>query len=147
MKRFLIPPVFALTSIVLIALFYFLIPDYNWIPFPINLSGVVISLIGFIIMRKVRNLFNKFKTTLKYNESSHLVTEGIFSKSRNPMYIGMFLFLLGIGICFMNLFSILTPVAFILAIHFICIPREEKMIFDSFGQIYLDYKSKVRRWI
>jgi protein-S-isoprenylcysteine O-methyltransferase Ste14 len=147
MKRFIIPPVFAFTSIVLIVLFYFILPEYNWIQFPINLFGLIISLFGFLIVRKVRSLFNKYKTTLKYKESTHMNTDGIFSKSRNPMYIGMFLLLLGIGICFLNIFSILTPFGFILAINLLCIPREERMMFDTFGQEYLDYKSKVRRWI
>jgi len=44
------------------------------------------------------------------------------------MYIGMFFLLLGIGFCFMNLFSILTPIGFILIINKVCVPVEEKMI-------------------
>ena len=108
MKRLFIPPVFVFISLCLIVIFYFLFPGYNWIQFPYNFFGVLIAFSGFVIMGKARNLFNKYKTTLDFDKSSHLITEGIFLKTRNPMYIGRFLFLSGISICFMNLFSILT---------------------------------------
>ena len=147
MKKLFIPPVFVLISLVLIVMFYFMIPEYNWIQFPLNFSGLLITFIGFVIMGKARDLFKKHKTTLTYNKSSYMITEGIFAKTRNPMYIGMFLLLLGIGICFMNLFSILTPFGFILLIRLFFIPTEEKMMYDTFGHDYLEYKNKVRRWI
>jgi protein-S-isoprenylcysteine O-methyltransferase Ste14 len=128
-------------------MFYFVLQEYNYIPFPLNLSGILVSFLGLVIMGITQNLFRKYKTTLKYKKSSHLITDGIFSKTRNPMYIGMFLLLLGIGICLMNLFSVLTSFGFIILIQLFCIPIEEKMMTDAFGQDYLDYKSNVRRWM
>jgi protein-S-isoprenylcysteine O-methyltransferase Ste14 len=98
-------------------------------------------------MAKTRNLFSKHKTTLLYKKSNSLITEGMFSVSRNPMYVGMFFLLLGMGICFGNIFSILTAGWFVVMIHFFCIPIEEKMMENTFGQVYLDYKQKVRRWL
>ena len=147
MKKFFIPPVFVLISFILIVLFYFLIPKYNWIPFPVNLCGIIIAFFGFSIMGKSRDLFKKHQTTLGIEESPSLITEGIFSKTRNPMYIGMFLLLLGAGVCFMNLFSILTSVGFLLLMQFVFIPKEEKLLFQKFGQDYLDYIKNVRRWV
>ncbi len=98
-------------------------------------------------MGKAHDLFKKYKTTLYFNESSHLITDGIFSKSRNPMYIGMFLFLLGTAVCFMNLFSLITPFIFLTAVNLIFIQKEEKMMAEKFGDEYLRYKSRVKRWI
>ncbi|MDD5571294.1 MAG: isoprenylcysteine carboxylmethyltransferase family protein [Bacteroidales bacterium] len=147
MKNIIIPPVFVFISLFLIVFFYFMIPEYNLIKFPLNLCGIIIAIIGFAIMGTTSSLFRKHNTTLTYKKSSYLITEGVFAKTRNPMYIGMFLLLLGIGVCFMNLFSILTSFGFILTIHLFCIPVEEKMMHDAFGQDYLDYKNKVRRWI
>jgi len=98
-------------------------------------------------MGKSRDLFQKHQTTLSIERSSVLIQDGVFSKTRNPMYIGMFLLLLGIGICFRNLFSILIPFIFLVLIHFVFVLKEERLMFDEFGQAYLDYKAKVKRWI
>ena len=147
MKILFIPPVFVFISLLLIILFYFLIPKYNWIPFPFNLGGIIIAFSGFVIMGKTRDLFDKYKTTLGFDKSSHLITKGIFSKTRNPMYVGMFLFLFGISICFMNVFSILTSIGFFLSVWVYFIPKEEKLLSEEFGEEYIDYKEKVKKWI
>jgi len=145
MKRLFIPPVFVLFSLLLIVLFYFIIPEYNLIPFPFNLGGILIAFPGFGMMGKSRDLFRKHNTTLSIKKSYCLITEGIFAKTRNPMYLGMFLLLLGIGICFRNLFSILVPFVFIALIRILFISAEERMLLETFGQEYLDYKHNVRR--
>lgn len=147
MKKLFIPPVILLLCFLLIILFFFLLPDLNLVPFPYNLSGIIVAFTGFIIMGKSRDLFRKHNTTLAFEKSSYLISEGIFSKTRNPMYAGMFILLLGFGVCFMNVFSIATSFVFLLIIHLVFIPKEEKWMYDSFGQQYLDYKRQVRRWI
>lgn len=147
MKKLLIPPVFILVCLALMVLFYYIFPDFNIISFPFNMIGILVAIAGFVIMNKARDLFMKHSTSFMYDKSSHLITDGIFSKTRNPMYIGMFLMVLGIGICFMNLFSILIAFVFLLLIHFISIPIEEKMMYDTFGQEFLDYKRDVPRWL
>lgn len=147
MKKLFIPPVFVLLCFALIILFYFILPQYTVISFPFNLIGVFISILGFVIMGKARELFKKHATTLEIKTSSSLITEGVFSKTRNPMYVGFSLLLIGISICFMNLFSMLCPFLFIGIMNFIFIPKEEKLMFQQFGKQYLDYKTKVNRWL
>lgn len=98
-------------------------------------------------MGKSRDLFKKHQTTLDIKPSTYLIREGIFAKSRNPMYLGMFLLLLGLGFCFGNLFSLITPLLFILLMHFIFVLKEEKMMEQEFRQEYQEYKVKVKRWI
>ncbi len=141
------PPVFLLVGLMLIILFYFLFPTYNLVPFPCNFAGMFIALAGFVLMGKTQTLIKRYNTTLAIEKSSQMITEGVFSKTRNPMYVGMFLLLLGLGLCFRNIFSILTPFGFISILRMVFIPREEKLMHDAFGQDYLDYKNKVRRWI
>jgi protein-S-isoprenylcysteine O-methyltransferase Ste14 len=147
MKNVVIPPVFVFLSLVLIFLFYFKLPILNVIPFPANLTGILIIIFGFSMMGKARMLFKKYKTNLDFNISSYLVTEGIYSKTRNPMYLGMFLFLLGIAVCFRNLISCIIPFVFLLTIRIIFIPKEENLMTERFGQEYQHYKKSVRRWI
>ncbi len=147
MRKMIIPPVFVLISLILMVIIYYVFPEYNWILFPANLIGIIVSFTGFMLMGKSRDLFKKYKTTLAIEESSFLIQEGIFLKTRNPMYIGMFLLLLGFGIFIRNLFSFLIPFGFGLIIHFVFVLKEEKLMFNTFGQLYIDYKAKVKRWI
>jgi protein-S-isoprenylcysteine O-methyltransferase Ste14 len=147
MKKIFIPPVFVLLSILLIIGFYLFLPVGNIVPFPFNFAGILIAFPGFALMGKSRELFKKHQTTLFIEKSSAMVTEGVFSKTRNPMYIGMTLMLMGISVCFMNLISMTMPFLFIVTIRFTFIPKEEKMMYETFGQEYLDYKKKVRRWL
>jgi protein-S-isoprenylcysteine O-methyltransferase Ste14 len=146
MKKLFIPPVFLLLSLLLIPLFYFLFPAFNRVIFPFNLIGLVIVFVGVLCMSKARDLFKKHQTTLEFEKSSFLITGGIFAKTRNPMYTGMFLLLLGIGTCFMNCFSILTAFGFLLLIQCVFIPKEEKLMVEAFGEEYLRYKKKVSKW-
>jgi protein-S-isoprenylcysteine O-methyltransferase Ste14 len=147
MNKLIIPPVFLMISLILTVMSYFAVPDLNIIPFPFNLIGIPISFTGFVIMGKSRDLFKKHQTTLHIKKSSAIIQEGVFAKTRNPMYGGMFLLLLGIGICFRNIFSILIPVIFVVLMHFLFVLKEERLMSDVFGQAYLDYKTKVKRWL
>lgn len=146
MKKIFIPPVFFFLSTLTIVLFYFLLREYNFVKFPYNLSGILLLFAGFSLMGKTRELFNKHKTTLFFEKSSCIVDEGIFSKTRNPMYCGMFLGLMGIAICFQNVFSLIVPFLFLAIIRFFFIPLEEKMMTETFGQQYIDYIKRTRRW-
>lgn len=51
-SKLFIPPVFVLVSLVLIVVFYLIMPENYKIPFPFNLTGIIISLTGFMIMGK-----------------------------------------------------------------------------------------------
>jgi len=147
-KNFLyLPPVFVFTSLFLIVIFYFVIPEFNFIPYPYNLVGIIISIAGFYLMSKAHYLFLKHKTTRMLRESEAIITEGVFSFTRNPMYLGMFLLILGISVCFRNVFSIVAPFLFMLYINLIIIPHEETLMKKVFGDEYISYKKRVRRWI
>lgn len=147
MRKYINPPLFVLLTCFLSALFFFLLPDFNFIPFPYNFAGIIISFAGFVLMGKTHDLFKKYNTPISITKSTYLITEGPFAYSRNPMYLGMFLFLLGISICFMNLFSILSAIAFLITINFIYVRDEEKLMQESFGIDYISYKNRVRKWI
>ena len=84
---------------------------------------------------------------MTFEESTFLIKESVFSKSRNPVYIGMFLLLQGTGICMRNVLSVITPILFIILSHYLFVLKEEKWMYQTFGQKYLDYKTSVRRWI
>ena len=77
-----------------------------------------------------------------------LITTGAFSFSRNPLYLGgnVFIFF-GAALLLGSLMAIILTVLNIIVLNFWMIPREEKQLAKEFGQEWLHYKKKVRRWI
>lgn len=147
MKRIMIPPVLFSAFLIMTVCWFFCFPGLNLIPFPFNLSGIILSMAGLILMGKTNQLFKKHQTTMTFEKSTFLIREGVFSKTRNPVYISMFLFLLGIGVCVTNILSVITPFVFIILTHYLFVLKEEKLMFQAFGQEYLDYKTNVKRWL
>ncbi|MBX3580706.1 MAG: isoprenylcysteine carboxylmethyltransferase family protein [Rhizobiaceae bacterium] len=88
------------------------------------------------------------KTTLNPNaQPDHLVTTGPFGVSRNPMYLGNTLLLLGVGL--VTGITWFLPVAILAAFatQKIAIEKEEHWLAEKFGKRYRDYAKRVRRWI
>jgi protein-S-isoprenylcysteine O-methyltransferase Ste14 len=74
------------------------------------------------------------------------MTSGVFRISRNPMYLGMTLILFGVSILVGSLTAFVSPVAFFFISEHQFIPLEEKSMENVFGESYLDYARRVRRW-
>lgn len=122
------------------------------IQFPAQLGvAILIASVGlFIELTGVIQFFRR-KTTvnpLKPGASSHLITNGFYRFSRNPMYVGMMLLLLAWSVHLGAL--ILGPCAIALAMWYLTtfqIKPEEEALETMFGSEYQTYKSQVRRWI
>ena len=94
------------------------------------------------------SLFKKSGTTIiPYEIPTSLVTSGPFRISRQPIYLGMTTILLGETILLGSFITFILPVIFAILMEIIFIPMEEKNLEIVFGEKYLDYKKKVRRWI
>ena len=111
-------------------------------------SFMIIS--GLIIILSAIILFKKYQTTitpLNPSNATKLITDGIYKFSRNPMYLGLLLVLLGISII-LNLIGgfFLIPL-FILYLNLFQIIPEENAMVDLFKDEFLEYKKNVRRWI
>ncbi|KZK95498.1 hypothetical protein PsAD46_00503 [Pseudovibrio sp. Ad46] len=79
--------------------------------------------------------------------ASAIVSDGIYSKTRNPMYLGLQFILLGWAIFQGNLFAIPVALGFAVYITLFQIKPEEDLLEENFGQEYLAYKARVRRWM
>ncbi len=110
--------------------------------------GGVLVVLGFSCMMWARILFTSRNTTLFVGRpSSQLVREGPFRFSRNPMYVGVLVFLVGLALWVGTWpFYLTVPVTF-LFLNFFHIPREEGMLHELFGERYLAYSKEVRRWL
>jgi len=76
-----------------------------------------------------------------------IVETGPFRYSRNPIYLGGLILLIGVAISLGSLVSFVFPVLLFLILQFLYIPVEEKEMEQIFGNHYIEYKRKVRRWI
>ena len=145
------PPIVALIGILLI----FLSKDYILIlylhPHLQNTLSLLFLIIGFVIIFLATKEFKKSETTvnpMKPETSTKLVTSGIFKYTRNPMYLGLASILLASCFYFSSLLGIIiyVPLFIFYITVFQIIPEEESMK-SLFNDEYLDYCSKVRRWI
>ena len=94
--------------------------------------------------------FRRHKTTVNPftpAKSSSLVATGIYRYSRNPMYLGLFLALLGWGAYLGNWASALLLPAFVAYMNRFQIHPEERVLTESFGPQFLAYARSVRRWL
>ncbi len=144
-----IPP--PLIVLVLIVSIYFSSKKIDLINIPLQLEiSIFILSAGILIFVNPVLQFIKSKTTvnpIQFEEVNKLVTSGIFKYSRNPMYLGMLMIVLSTSIFYLNIYSILTPLLFIIWINKFQIKREEEFLIEKFGDEYLSYKKKTRRWI
>ncbi len=93
-------------------------------------------------------LFQARDTTKNpYGEPSKFVVEMPYTFTRNPMYLGFTVALLGFAIFFGSIVMLLAPIGFFLVLDRMVIPNEETSMARLFGQQYLDYKARVRRWV
>jgi protein-S-isoprenylcysteine O-methyltransferase Ste14 len=76
-----------------------------------------------------------------------IVESGPYRFTRNPIYLGMFLSLIGLAIGFDNLWLLVMLVPFALVIQYGVVVREEAYIERKFGEVYRGYRSRVRRWL
>jgi protein-S-isoprenylcysteine O-methyltransferase Ste14 len=76
-----------------------------------------------------------------------IVESGPYRFTRNPIYLGMFLGLIGLAIAFDNLWLLMMLVPFALVIRYGVVAREEAYLERKFGDVYRRYHARVRRWL
>jgi protein-S-isoprenylcysteine O-methyltransferase Ste14 len=79
--------------------------------------------------------------------STEIVISGVFQRSRNPIYLGMLLLYTGIAILANSLSILILVLPFAIILQKGVIKPEEAYLEQKFGDKYLRYKAKVRRWI
>lgn len=142
-----LPPVYFLATLFLMACLYFTLPLRILLP-PMTYIGAILIILGIIIDICSVIAFAKAGTPIKpFTVSKQLVTQGLYKFTRNPMYLGMVFILLGSAVLMGGITPILLIPLFIWIIQRNFIRHEEKMLEEIFGDNYLVYKNKVRRWI
>jgi len=107
--------------------------------FGLGILVILISVIQFFITKTTVDPLNPKKT-------SNLVTNGVYKFTRNPMYLGMLLFLLAFGLKLGNAFNTLIAAGFVSYMNRFQIKPEEKVLKETFGKEYNIYCKLTRRW-
>jgi protein-S-isoprenylcysteine O-methyltransferase Ste14 len=113
----------------------------------VKIAGIILLLISLVYLIPSIVQFARSKNTLvTILPATSLQTTGIYRFTRNPMYLGLVIAYAGIVCLFGNWWGIALLVLLIILQNWI-IKREERYLEREFGQQYIDYKNKVRRWV
>ena len=142
------PPV--LTLLLIIAAF--LLARFVRLPFAVptlvEYIGFALVVLGFLLGLGAVLAFRRAHTTLDpYHPVSSIVTSGIYGFSRNPIYLGFLLMVIGIPLNAGTYWGIILAPIFILLCNKLVIEHEEAYLEKRFGETYTSYKSSVRRWL
>ena len=120
------------------------------IPAPWNRLGWCIMVVAFIAPFAAISQFGQAGTTVnphRPGETSALVTSGVYAWTRNPMYLGLTIVLIGWATRLGTLTPFVGPVMFVPLIERVQILPEEHALRARFGKEYEDYCTRVNRWL
>ncbi|OOG42906.1 isoprenylcysteine carboxylmethyltransferase family protein [Polaromonas sp. A23] len=144
------PPVLGLGLALLMWLTSLLFEPWS-MPFGLRLGaalvlvavGQSISMAGILLFRRAGTTVNPFTP----GATSSLVTNGVYRFTRNPMYIGLLLTLLGWAAFLSSPPALVYLVVFVLYMNRFQIGPEERVLSSLFGADYAAYQARVRRWL
>jgi len=144
------PPIVALVTAGLMYVLSSIGPTLG-LPSTIKLT-IVVSLVVAALAVDISAilLFRKNQTTvnpLQKGQAKHLVVEGVYQFTRNPMYLGMVLFLLAWFAYLNTLLPALGIIVFVSYITRFQVIPEERALKEAFGEDFVSYMSRVRRWL
>lgn len=123
--------------------FAFHFPIHTVLPVGVAAVGAIISGLGIVSFRQARTTVNPMKP----EAASSLVVSGVYRLTRNPMYLGFLLILLGWAIFLSNVLTFLFLPPFVFYMNRFQIEPEEQALRSLFGPQFLAYTRRVRRWL
>lgn len=124
-----------------------LLPVVAIIPWPYRCLGLLPGLLGVALNLWCSAMFSRAKTTIKpFERSSRLITAGPYRFTRHPMYTGMVLALAGLAVGLGSLAPAAVVPVFVWVIRRSAV-AEEKAMAETFGDAYIEYRRRVRRWL
>ena len=132
----------------------FLLQRFVWpLAFPLPRGaayalGVAVAIAGILVIAAAVRLFRRTEQEPEpWKPTPEIIDEGIYRRTRNPMYVGMGLVQLGFGIAVRSAWIVLLLPAVLGIVYLIAVRHEEAYLEDKFGDEYRRYKEAVRRWV
>lgn len=147
-SRRLLPPAYALIATIIGIALSFVDLGIPAVPTVGQWIGAAMVAVAVLVAARLSGRFANAGTTIKpFQESSALVTDGLYRFSRNPMYVSILTATTGLMLAIGSWLSLVVvpPLAIILDRVFIA--REEEMLLATFGEEYASYTQRTRRWI
>jgi protein-S-isoprenylcysteine O-methyltransferase Ste14 len=142
------PPLVALLFIVIAYFLGRFVPLPFVVPPVLQYMGLAITFIGFLLGIGAFMEFRKARTTLDpHGTTKNLVTTGIYRYTRNPIYLGFLLMVMGLPLNSGLYWGIVVAPFYILTMSRLVIQQEEAYLGRKFKNQYTDYTSRVRRWL
>lgn len=136
-----------ITIIVPIAEIISIILNTSVLPLWTRIVGICIAVTGVaVFITSVVTMRDSWRAGVSKTDKTDLVTNGIYSFSRNPAFLGFDLVYLGILLMFFNLPLYIISLLAIIILHLQIVNVEEDFLIDTFGEEYLNYKRKVCRY-
>jgi protein-S-isoprenylcysteine O-methyltransferase Ste14 len=114
----------------------------------LTILGIALLITGTILVVRVRQEFSRYgQPTDPGRPTSKIITTGVFSVSRNPLYLGGICILVGFALAFNLPWALVLLLPAIIACHYVLITPEERYLAAKFGEEYRLYTKAVHRWI
>jgi protein-S-isoprenylcysteine O-methyltransferase Ste14 len=144
----LLPPILVLLLLASMGAVHHLWPGSRWLSPALRPWGAVPLGVGIALLVTARLQFARHRTNIMtFGQPNRLVTTGAFALSRNPMYLGFALVLVGASAFSGGLSALLLALVFLPVADRWYIPYEERLLAQAFGTAWEDYKRRVRRWL
>lgn len=135
---------FILPILQIISILYCFESLYGWQ----RCTGVVIEFFGVVIfIISVMEMKDNWRAGVQKENKTELVTEGVYSISRNPAFLGFDLMYVGILVAFFNWYLLFATTLAVCLFHLQIVCVEEEFLVETFGQEYCKYKRKVCRYL
>jgi protein-S-isoprenylcysteine O-methyltransferase Ste14 len=142
------PPVVALMFIVLAYFLERFVPLAVSAPAILRYIGLGLTFIGFLLGIGALMEFRKAHTTLDpHGSAKQLVTSGIYRFTRNPIYLGFLLMVIGLPLNSGLYWGMVLAPFYVFMMQRLIIQHEEAYLERKFGKAYTGYTSRVRRWL
>lgn len=142
------PPIIFILAVLLSVFFNTYLPIIKVFPdlyVSIGLFAIGVSLL-FLLIGYIHFIV-KHTTFIHGRTPRRLIMTGLYAYSRNPLYLSLTVFLIGLSILLGGLTAFVGPLIFVLIINSLVIPKEERTLENVFKEEYKNYKKRVPRWI
>lgn len=144
----IVPPIWLLVSAGIMVAIWYWVPGTVLISPPYTYIGGIVFGLGLMLAVYAKRQFDRVGTPVRpFTESIVVVDTGPFRFSRNPMYVSMVLALIGTGIGLGKIAPFVMVPLFMIWLRVRFIQFEEQVMEERFGEGYLTYKKRVRRWL
>lgn len=115
------------------------------VQYSVGFALIALSVLAALwVIRELR----RHKTNLDVNKpTTAIVSSGLFRISRNPIYVSMVILIIGIAAAVDSYWLLISSLPAIAVVHYFVVLREEAYLTRKFGDDYLRYQSRVRRWL